>query len=82
MSTTDGTIDQKLFHDMEWIYHCLLPKTAMQMKDLQSTKVYLSLSAQMKQQNGYSSIINSLTLWIVPSFCQKSEFVQITNKQL
>ena len=27
MSTTDSAIDQKLFSDLEWIYHCLLPKT-------------------------------------------------------
>ena len=32
MSTTDGAFDQKLFYDLEWIYHCLLPKTDMQMK--------------------------------------------------
>ena len=38
MSTTDGAIDQKLFSDLEWIYHCLLPKTVLQMKRLQSTK--------------------------------------------
>ena len=49
MSTTDGAIDQKLFSDLEWIYHCLLLKTVLQMKRLQSTKFYLSLSAQIKQ---------------------------------
>ena len=27
MSTKDGAIDKKLFYDLEWIYHCLLPKT-------------------------------------------------------
>ena len=59
MSTTDGAIDQKLFSDLEWIYHCLLPKTFLQMKRLQSTKFYLSLSAQIKQHNRYSSIINN-----------------------
>ena len=60
MSTTDGAIDQKLFSDLEWIYHCLLPKTVLQMKRLQSTKfVHLSLSAQIKQHNRYSSIINN-----------------------
>ena len=30
MSTTDGAIDQKLFSDLQWIYHCLLPKTVLQ----------------------------------------------------
>ena len=53
MSTTDGAIGQKLFYDLEWIYHCLLPKTVMQMKHLPSTKFYLSLLAQIKQYNRY-----------------------------
>ena len=63
MSTTDGAIDQKLIYDLEWIYYCLLPKTKckwMQMKHLPSAKFYLSLSAQIKQHNRYSSIINNL----------------------
>ena len=59
MSTTDGDIDQKLSYDLEWIYYCLLPKTVMQMKHLPSAKFYLSLSAQIKQHNRYSSIINN-----------------------
>ena len=59
MSTTDGAIDQNLFSDLEWIYHFLLPKTVLQMKRLRSTKFYLSLSAQIKQHNRYSSIINN-----------------------
>ena len=75
MSTTDGAIDQKLFYDLEWIYHCLLPKIVMQMK-------HLPFSAQIKQHNRYFSIVNNLKLWIAPSFCQKSEFVKITSKQL
>ena len=58
MSTTDGAINQKLFYDLEWIYYCILPKTGKQMKHLPSTKFYLSLSAQIKQDNQYSSIIN------------------------
>ena len=44
MSTTDdciGAIDQNLFYDLEWKYHCLLPKTVMQMKHLASTKFYV-----------------------------------------
>ena len=49
MSTTDGAIDQKLLYDLELIYHCLLPKTVMQMKHMPSTKFHLSLSAQIKQ---------------------------------
>ena len=32
MSATDGAIDQTLFYDLQWIYHCLLPKIFMQMK--------------------------------------------------
>ena len=60
MSTTDGAIDQKLFYDLEWIYYCLLPKTVMQMKHLPSAKFYLSISAQIKQHNRYSNIINNL----------------------
>ena len=63
MSTTDGAIDQKLINDLEWIYYCLLPKTVMQMKHLPSAKLakfYLSLSAQIKQYNRYSSLINNL----------------------
>ena len=59
MSTTDGAIDQKLFSDLEWIYHCLLLKTVLQMKRLQSTKFYLS---QIKQHNRYSSIINNFKI--------------------
>ena len=51
-----------LFSDLEWIYHCLLPKTVLQMKRLQSTKFYLSLSAQIKQHNRYSSIINNFKI--------------------
>ena len=62
MSTTDGIIDQRLFHDLEWIDHCLLPKTIMQMKHLPSTKFYLSHSAQIKQHNQYLRIINNLKL--------------------
>ena len=62
MSTTDGAIDQKLFSDLEWVYNCLLPKTVLQMKRLQSTKFYLSLSAQIKQHNRYSSIINNFKI--------------------
>ena len=61
MSTTDGAIDQQLFSDLEWIYHCLLPKTVLQMKCLQSTKFHLSLSAQIKH-NRYSSIINNFKI--------------------
>ena len=60
MSTTDGGIDQKLFHGLEWIYYCVLPKTVMQMKHLQSSKIYLSFSTQIKQCNQYSSMINNL----------------------
>ena len=60
MSTTDCTIDQQLSYDLEWIYYCLLPETVMQMKHLQSTKFYLTLSVQIKQQIRYSSIINNL----------------------
>ena len=41
----------KLFYDLEWIYHCLLPKAIMQMKQIPSAKFYLSLSAQIKQHN-------------------------------
>ena len=59
MPTADGTIDQKLFFDLEGIFYCLLPKTIMQMKHLQSTKFYLSLSAQIKLHNWYLSIINN-----------------------
>ena len=51
---------KKLFYDLEWMYHCLLPKTIMQMKHLPATKFYLSLSAQIKRHNRYSSIINNL----------------------
>ena len=32
MSTTDGTVDQKSFYDLQGIYNCILPKTDMQMK--------------------------------------------------
>ena len=60
MSTTDGGIDQKYFYDFEWLYYCLLPKTVMQMKHLLWTTFYLSLSAQIKQHNRYTSIINNL----------------------
>ena len=55
MSTTDSAIDQKLFYDLKWTYHCLLPKTVMQMKYLPSTKLYLKLSAQIKQHNQYQA---------------------------
>ena len=51
MSTTDGAIDEKLFYDLEWLYHCLLPKTIMQMKHLPPRKFYLSFLAQIKQHN-------------------------------
>ena len=51
MSTTDGAIDQRLYMDLEWIYHCLLPKTVTQIKHLAWTKFYLSLSAQIKHYN-------------------------------
>ena len=60
MPTTDGAIDQKLFYDLEWIYFRLLLKTVMQMKHLPTTTFYLSLSAQIKQYNRYSSIIKYL----------------------
>ena len=40
MLPTDGTIEQKLFSDLEWIYYCLLSKTVMQIKHLPSTKFY------------------------------------------
>ena len=49
-----------VFYDLEWIYYCLLPKTVMQMKHLPSAKFYLSISAQIKHYNRYSSIINNL----------------------
>ena len=61
MSTTDGAIDEKLFYDLEWIYHFLPPKTVVQKKHLPSTKFYLSHSAQIKH-NRYSSTINNLKL--------------------
>ena len=54
MSTTDGAIEQKLFYDLQWICYCLLSKTFMQMKHMPSTKLYLSLSAQIEQDNRYS----------------------------
>ena len=60
MSTTDSAIDQKLFYDLEWIYLCLLLKIVMQMKHLPTKEFYLSRSAQIKQHNRYSSIINHL----------------------
>ena len=82
MSTIDGAIDKKLFYDLEWIYHCLLPKTIMQMKHLPSIKFYLSLSAQIKQHNRYSRIINSLKSWIAASFCHKSEFAKLVKNRL
>ena len=49
----------KNFNDLEWIYHCLLLKTVMRMKHLPSTKFYLSLSAEIKHHNQYSSIIKN-----------------------
>ena len=60
MSTTDGAIDQNLFHDFKWVFYCLLPKTLMQIKHLPSTKFDSSLLAQVKRHNRYSSIINDL----------------------
>ena len=60
MSTTDGAIDQKLFYDLEWIYYCLLPKAFIQMKHLPSTKLYVSLLAQIKQHFDIQCTINNL----------------------
>ena len=46
-----------------------ITKTVMRMKCMPSTKFHLSLSAQTKQHNRFSSIISNLLLWIAPSFC-------------
>ena len=61
MSTTDGAIDQKLFYDLGRII-ILLPITENNYANKTSAVAifYLSLSAQIKQENRYSSIINNL----------------------
>ena len=53
MSTTDGAIDQKLFHDLEWIFYCLLQIIFMQMKHLPTTKLYILFLAKIKHCNRY-----------------------------
>ena len=55
MSTIDGAIDQNLSYDLEWIYHCLIPRTVMHMKHLASKSDF----STNKQRNGYSNIIDN-----------------------
>ena len=61
MSTTDGTIDQKLFFDLEWTHHGLQPKTYIKMKHLPSTKKFI-YHFQDKSNNtiDIQSIINNM----------------------
>ena len=68
MSTTDGAIDKTYFVCEIDILLSNTEKKIMQIKHLPLTKFYLSLSAQIKQRNRYSSIINNLKYEEHPHF--------------
>ena len=55
MSTTDGAIDQKLFYDLEWIYHILFSIIKSSFADETSSicKIVFIFLSQIKQHDQY-----------------------------